>query len=223
MRIAISAAALSVILGSITVFASPAGGDDCAKVKQKRLDKIYNVGGACSANCLDGDITTLIRAANVKGGHHDQQRVEVSLHLVATDAGHYYLYVWSSVIVGNVRGEKGYAVRATEDPLVLMFEGGGEMQLYPVCDLSSKKSGSNRRVQYLCGFYNVSRAQLEELSGKRLSEIKQFFLASNYELFENRHLKYAKDGRSYFDFTWKVERNKPAELMRQSRCIVGSE
>jgi hypothetical protein len=215
------ALALGLIVASTALFAAPAEGEDCPelKLRKKTVDEWYKkTWRKCSPECLDGTVTRLLLGHSIAGGH-----VDLIVRLATTDTGRYYFEVESRVSMGRVRGDKGYTVRATQDPLVLTFEDNSEMRLYPACDKSSGTCTNDKRQQCLCGFYNVSREQLEELSRKKLSEIKMFLITPKTEEVYNLRQHHTKDGRSYVDFTWKEKKDKSAELMRLTRCLLGSE
>jgi len=211
---------LGLAMTSVPVFAEPAPGEAqptadeprCPEMRRKQEDLGFNKKvrkERCNNfECLDGTIVRAQHSTNMAlrpgaGGIIGARSAIATWRFLMTDKGSYYLGLYSYVYLRSGK-KQGYEVRATEDALTLPFEDGTKLELSAVCDTSTYCSRMEPKDHYFCGFYKISREQLDILSKKKVSGFQQFVVAVGDEI-EARRLKHTEDGRTYIDWVPKVQ------------------
>lgn len=204
-RLFFVALGVTLVAGAATV-ALPAQGRDkrCEGMNpddyfNKKMRKI-----GCSTACLE-DITAMTDRHVFFSKGNSSGTIAIAKH------GEGYYLALSTGVGASTRE---YKVRAADDPLELILDDGTEVRLSPVCDHTSVRRGA---AMYYCGFYTVTREQLETLASRDVAEIKQFVL--NDQDMRYRRLEQAEDGRSYFYWDLRLQKNQ-RELADHSKCAL---
>lgn len=191
------ALSLALVSGGTSIpstAAAVAGGGKC-ELKPKRLKKLNKDGWSCQDQPYFKDITAwtafvlLFYKANSAGSM-----------AIAKHEGGYYLVLYTGF---PRKGE--FLVRAQEDPLMFKFQDGSEMKLLLTDDTRSKRLG--KKKQQFCGFYPITREQLESEGQKLLVEATQFFTAAE-DVKLHRRAEETEEGRDFFRWPVKVDKGR---------------
>mgnify|MGYP001557282453 CR=1 FL=1 len=133
-----------------------------------------------------------------------------ALNLAKHDNG-YYL-----VLTTTTRGAGDHTVRAEKDPLVLKFGDGTEASLRVDADTSSRRISMGTSEGF-CGFYNITKEQLESVQTKKVVEISQYLDMEKDK--SGPRLEKKDDGRTLYRWPLKLDKNQE-ELADHAACVL---
>ena len=123
----------------------------------------------------------------------------------------YYL-----VLFTNTRGQGDHTVRVEQDPLVFKFDDGTDLALQVDTDTSSRRMGMGA-TEGFCGFYNITKEQLQSVRTKKVVELVKFFDPEKEK--SGPRLEKTDDGRTFYRWPLKLEKNQK-ELADQATCVL---
>jgi hypothetical protein len=123
----------------------------------------------------------------------------------------YYL-----VLTTTTRGAGDHTVRADEDPLVLKLGDGTEVALRVDADTSSRRISMGTSEGF-CGFYTITKEQLESVQNKKVVEISQFLDMEKDK--SGPRIEKTDDGHVFYRWPLKLEKNQK-ELADQAACVL---
>lgn len=123
----------------------------------------------------------------------------------------YYL-----VLFTNTRGAGDHTVRAEQDPLMFKFDDGTDLPLQVDTDTSSRRMGMGT-AEGFCGFYNITKEQLESVQTKKVVEIVKFVDPEKDK--SGPRIEQTEDGRTFYRFPLKLGKNQE-ELADQAACVL---
>ncbi|MBW2718252.1 MAG: hypothetical protein JRD94_06770 [Deltaproteobacteria bacterium] len=130
---------------------------------------------------------------------------------LAKHTGGYYLVLWTTT-----RGQGDHTVRAEQDPLMFKFDDGTELALQVDTDTSSRRIGMGTSEGF-CGFYNITKEQLQSVGTKKVVEVVKFFDPEKEK--SGPRLEQTEDGRTFYRWALTLKKNQE-ELADQAACVL---
>jgi hypothetical protein len=189
------ALSLALVSGGTSIPSTVAAVTSKCELSPKRLNKLIKKDWPCADQPYFKDITAWTAFVILFQKYSAGGSMAIAKH-----KGGYYL------VLHTLSGRKGeYLVRAQEDPLMFKFQDGSEMKLLLASDTRSKRLGKTK--QQFCGFYPITREQLESEGQKLLVEATQFFTAAEDEKLQRRAEETEK-GKDFFRWPVKVDKGR---------------
>jgi len=116
----------------------------------------------------------------------------------------------------TTRGQGDHTVRAEQDPLMFKFDDGTELALQVDTDTSSRRIGMGTSEGF-CGFYNITKEQLQSVGTKKVVEVVKFFDPEKEK--SGPRLEQTEDGRTFYRWALTLKKNQE-ELADQAACVL---
>ena len=203
MRFQATLLALGLLLLSSDVVPSPARADSC---KQENVKKFFKQRDKwCST-----EYAKKISAMTDQDVLFRKGASAATLNLAKHTDG-YYL-----VLTTTTRGAGDHKVRAGQDPLVIKLGDGTDLALQVDADTSSRRISMGTSEGF-CGFYNITKEQLESVKTKKVVEITQFLEMEKEK--SGPRLEKTDDGRTVYRWPITLEKNQK-DLADHAACVL---
>ena len=188
------AVSLALVSGGTSIPSTVAAVTSKCELSPKRLKKLNKKGWPCSEQPYFDDITGWTAFVLL----FYKYRTTGSMAIARHEGGYYLVLNTISAWGGD------YLVRAEEDPLMFKFKDGSEMKLLLASDTRSKRAGPSK--EQFCGYYRITREQLESEGKKLLVEATQFFSAEDGR--HGRRAEETEEGKDFFRWPVKVDKGR---------------
>lgn len=203
MRFQTTLLVLGLLLSSSNVVPSSARADKCKQenVKKffKKKDKWCSTEYAKNISAMTDQNILFRKGASA-----------AALNLAKHSNG-YYL-----VLTTTTRGAGDHTVRADKDPLVLKFGDGTDVALRVDADTSSRRISMGTSEGF-CGFYSITKEQLQSVQTKKVVEISQFLDMEKKK--SGPRIEQTDDGHTFYRWPLKLDKNQE-ELADQAACVL---